>query len=48
MNRDTEKPSQAEGEDPDRPDQGRAEPTGRPSQAEGEDPDRPDRQTPRD
>lgn len=34
-----DKPSQSEGEDPDRPDQGEAPPDqGHPSQAEGEDP----------
>lgn len=36
------KPSQAEGEDPERPNEGDVQPTGgKPSQAEGEDPDRP-------
>jgi len=36
------KPSQAEGEDPDRPDDADVQPAdGKPSQAEGEDPDRP-------
>jgi hypothetical protein len=35
------KPSQAEGEDPDRPAEGDVQPQGgKPSQAEGEDPDR--------
>jgi hypothetical protein len=38
VDRNDEKPSQAEGEDPDRPGQGEAQPTGKPSQAEGEDP----------
>jgi hypothetical protein len=42
MDRNTEKPSQAEGEDPDRPADASVEPAeGHPSQAEGEDPDRP-------
>lgn len=39
---DQDKPSQAEGADPDRPGEGEAPPEqGHPSQAEGEDPDRP-------
>ncbi|MGC5172637.1 hypothetical protein ACPW96_00785 [Micromonospora sp. DT81.3] len=42
MDRNAEKPSQAEGEDPDRPADASVEPIdGHPSQAEGEDPDRP-------
>jgi hypothetical protein len=42
MDRSADKPSQAEGEDPDRPDDASVEPMdGHPSQAEGEDPDRP-------
>ena len=42
MDRDSDKPSQAEGEDPDRPADASVEPAdGHPSQAEGEDPDRP-------
>ncbi len=37
-----DKPSQAEGEDPDRPEEGEVLPeVGHPSQAEGEDPERP-------
>jgi hypothetical protein len=42
MQRDPNHPSQAEGEDPDLPEDGSVEPReGHPSQAEGEDPDAP-------
>jgi len=43
----SDKPSQAEGEDPERPSSGDApDSNGKPSQAEGEDPDRPDDEEP--
>lgn len=43
----SDKPSQAEGEDPDRPAEGEAQPeTGHPSQAEGEDPANSEAQSP--